>query len=316
MDIFGSKNIKPMLIGEMQDAFDSPDYIYELKLDGDRCIAYLDKDSTDLRNKRNLKMLGKVPELSKINEQVKQRCILDGELIIVKDGKPDFFEIQRRVLTSNTFKIELASSKLPASYAAFDILYYEDHEVIDLPLMQRKKLLEKTIKENERIAISRYIEERGIEFYKLAEENQLEGIVAKRKDSKYYLDKRTKDWIKIKNLLDDDFVVCGYITKDKGIASIVLGQYDRKDNKELIYKGHVTLGISTADFKIIKSVPEVSIEPFNDLPSGNDKAVWIELSLVCTVKYMMKTSNGSLRQPIFKGLRDDKEPEDCIMGNT
>ncbi|MDV3429443.1 MAG: DNA ligase [Bacillota bacterium] len=312
MDIFESKNIKPMLIGEMQDAFDSPDYIYELKLDGDRCIAYLNKNETDLRNKRNAKMLEKVPELSEIHKQVNCPCILDGELIVVKDGKPDFSEIQRRVITSNSFKIKLASSKLPATFTAFDILYYKDHEVIDLPLMQRKELLEKTINENERLAVSRYIEEHGIEFYKLAEQNQLEGIVAKRKDSKYYFDKRTKDWIKIKNLLDDDFVICGYILKDKGATSIILGQYSNNSHKELIYKGHVILGASSADFKIIKSMPE-AVMPFNDLPSGNDNAVWIEPGLVCTVKYMMKTSNGGLRQPVYKGLRDDKEPEDCII---
>jgi bifunctional non-homologous end joining protein LigD len=178
--------------------------------------------------------------------------------------------------------------------------------------MKRKKLLEKTIKENERFAISRYIEEKGIQFYQLAEQNELEGIVAKRKDSKYYFDKRTKDWIKIKNLLDDDFVVCGYILKDNSVASIVLGQYLNSDNKELAYKGHVILGITTADFKVIKSMPEISM-PFNILPTGNDNAVWVEPCLVCTVKYMMKTSNGALRQPIFKGLRDDKEPEDCIV---
>ncbi|WP_308167968.1 ATP-dependent DNA ligase [Clostridium estertheticum] len=245
MDIFENKNIKPMLIGENQEAFDSPDYIYELKLDGERCIAYLDKDVTELRNKRNMKMLAKVPELSKIHKQVKHRCILDGELIIIRDGVPDFYEIRRRSLMSNTFKIQLASSKLPASFTAFDILYYDDHSVTDLPLMQRKKLLEKVIKENERIAISRYIEEQGIKFYQLAKQNNLEGIVAKRKDSKYYLDKKTKDWIKIKYLLDDDFVICGYIHKDGGVISIVLGQYL---NKELVYKGHVTLGLSTEDF--------------------------------------------------------------------
>ena len=310
MDLFENKIIKPMLIVEMQEAFDSPDYIYELKLDGERCIAYLDKDVTDLRNKRNFKMLVKVPELSNIHKQVNCRCILDGELIVTKDGRPDFFEIQRRSLMSNTFKIQLASSKLPATFTAFDILYYEDHAVTDLPLMERKKLLEKTIKENERIAISRYIEERGIEFYKLAKQNQLEGIVAKRKDSKYYLDKRTKDWVKIKNLLDDDFVVCGYIFKENAVISIVLGQYS---NKKLVYKGHVTLGISTTDFKLIKSIPEIRTQPFNELPPSNDNAVWVEPSLVCTVKFMMKTANGSLRQPVFKGLRDDKEPKDCIV---
>lgn len=308
MDIFESKNIKPMLIGEMQEAFDSPDFIYELKLDGDRCIAYLDKNGTDLRNKRNVKMLGKVPELSEIHKQVKYPCILDGELIVVKNGKPDFSEIQKRAITSNAFKIHLASSKLPATFTAFDILYYKDHQVTDLPLMQRKELLEKNVRENERLAVSRYIEEQGVEFYKLAEQNELEGIVAKRKDSKYFFDKRTKDWIKIKNLLDDDFVICGYILKDNGVSSIILGQYS--DRKELIYKGHVILGISSADFKIIGSMSEKEM-PFSDLPSGNDKAVWIEPNLVCTVKYMMKTVNGGLRQPVYKGLRDDKEPEDC-----
>ena len=165
MDLFESKNIKPMLIGEMQEAFDSPDYIYQLKLDGIRYIAYLDKGTTDLRNKRNIKMLGEFPELSEIHQQAKKRCILDGELIVMKDGKPDFYEVQPRTLMSNTFKIQLAASKLPASFTAYDILYYDDHEVMDLPLMQRKKLLQKVLNENERIAISRYIEDHGIEFY-------------------------------------------------------------------------------------------------------------------------------------------------------
>ena len=310
MDLFDSINIKPMLIGDMQEAFDSPDYIYELKLDGERCIAYLDKDTTDLRNKRNVKMLVKVPELSQLHKQVKCRCILDGELIVTVDGKPDFYEIQRRSLMSNTFKIQLASSKLPASFAVFDILYYDDHQVMDLPLMQRKKLLEKVIKENDRFALSRYIEEHGIKFYELAKQNQLEGIVAKRKDSKYYLGKRTKDWIKIKYLMDDDFVVCGYIFKDKGVISIVLGQYS---SGELVYKGHVTMGISTEDFKLIKSTPKITAQPFNELPKGNDNAIWVEPVHVCVVKYMMKTDNGSLRAPVFKGLRDDKQSKDCVV---
>ncbi len=255
-------------------------------------------------------MLVKVPELSNIHKQVKHRCILDGELIVIKDGKPDFYEIQWRSLMSNTFKIQLASARLPASFTAFDILYYKDHSVTDLPLMERKKLLEKVVKENERIAVSRYIEKHGIEFYQLAKQNELEGIVAKSKASKYYFAKRTKDWIKIKYLLDDDFVVCGYILKSGGVISIVLGQYV---DKELIYKGHVTLGISTEDFKLIKSLPKIISQPFNEMPLGNENAMWVELSLVCTVKFMMRTANGSMRQPVFKGLRDDKDVKDCYV---
>ncbi len=309
MDIFENKNIKPMLIGEESEAFNSKEFIYELKLDGERCIAYLSKDSVELRNKRNMKMLIKVPELSEIHKQVKKRCILDGELIVIKDGKPDFFEIQRRSLMSNTFKIKLAAEKYPASFTAFDILYYEDYEVTKLLLMERKKLLQNTIKENERLAISRYIEEQGIEFYKLAEKNNLEGIVAKKKDSRYYFDKRTKDWIKIKNLEDDDFVVCGYILKKNNVVSIVLGQYK---NSALIYKGHVTLEGSNSNFNIIRTAEKARC-PFTELPSGNEDAVWIEVKLVCTVKYMMKTATGSLRQPVFKGLRDDKSPDECTI---
>jgi len=288
MDLFENKNIKPMLIGENQEAFDSPDYIYELKLDGHRCIAYLDKDSTDIRNKRDVKLISKVPELSNIHKQVKKRCILDGELIVIKDGRPDFFEIQRRSVLANTFKIQLTAAKLPATFTAFDILYYDDHQVMDLPLMQRKKLLHKVIKENERIAISRYIEEQGIQFYQLAKQNDLEGIVAKSKDSKYFQDKKTKDWIKIKYLLDDDFVVCGYILKGKGVISIILGQYS---GEKLVYKGHVTIGISTEDFRVIESIPKINIHPFNDLTSSNENAVWLEPTLVCVVKFMMKTAN-------------------------
>jgi len=140
----------------------------------------------------------------------------------------------------------------------------------------------------------------------------LEGIETKRKDSKYYVDKRTKDWIKIKYLLDDDFVVCGYIFKDSGMSSSVLGQYL---NKELVYKGHVSIGTPTLAFQLIRSVPKSSSQLFKHLPSGNDNVAWIELSLVCIVKYMMKTTNGSLRQPVFKGLRYDKAPKDCIVVN-
>ena len=310
MDIFEAKGIKPMLIVEMVEAFDDPDFIFELKLDGERCIAYLDPlQETDLRNKRNIKMINKVPELSQIHKQVKCRCILDGELIVIKDGKPDFTEIQRRSLMSNDFKIHLQSTKYPASFTAFDILYYEDHEVIDLPLIERKRLLESVVIENERLAISRFIEHYGIEFYKIAKQNELEGIVAKRKDGKYSFDKRTRDWIKIKNLLDDDFVICGYIKKDNNVISVVLGQYR---NSDLVYKGHVTLGVSSNDFKIMSSTNRLDTPLFQDIPSGNEDAVWIEPIHVCTVKYMIKTASGSMRQPVFKGIRDDKKAIECV----
>ena len=309
MSMFEEKNIKPMLIGAESEPLDSADFIFELKLDGERCIAYLDENGTELRNKRNIKMLPKVPELKDLHIHVNCRCILDGELIIIKDGKPDFFEIQRRSLMSNPLKIELASRQYPACFTAFDILYHVDRPVNDLPLMERKKLLESVIKkESPLFAQSRYIEEKGIAFYELVEKQSLEGIVAKRKDSKYYFDKRTKDWIKIKYLQDDDFVVCGYIIKENNVNSIVLGQY--KDGS-LVYKGHVTLGVSSEDFREIASQKKLESPPFK-VPTGNENAVWVEPVLVCTVRYMMKTQSGGMRHPVFKGLRRDKAPEECV----
>lgn len=304
-----NETLKPMLIGLEMEPFNDPNYIYELKLDGERCLAFLDKTETVLRNKRSIKMLGKFPELSQIHKQVKKSCVLDGELIVISEGQPNFYEVQRRSIMTNSFKIQLASSKLPATYTAFDILYYDGEKVTDLPLIERKKLLEKNIKENERIAISRYIEENGIELYKLTKQQNLEGIVAKRKESKYYFDKRTKDWVKIKYLKDDDYVICGYIIKDSGIISIVLGQYREKN---MTYKGHVTMGMSSEDFKIIAQQKETGICPFYEMPKGNENAIWFQPNLVCKVKFMMKTDKGSLRQPVYKGLRFDKKPIECI----
>lgn len=307
-DIWETKNIKPMLIGVEGSPFDSEEYIYELKLDGERCIAYLDNNKTILKNKRNILMLPKVPELAEIHKNVNVRCILDGELAVIKDGKPDFFEIQKRSMMSNPVKIDMAAKKYPACFTAFDILYFEDRQVTNLPLIERKELLQKAVKsEDSRFAVSRFIEKNGIAFYNLAKQKELEGIVAKHRDSKYYFDKRTKDWIKIKYLQDDDFVILGYVPKENNMNSIILGQYS---NSRLVYKGHVTLGVGGEPFRRIKSLDKTSCS-FSEIPKGNENAVWVKPELVCTVKYMMKTESTSMRQPVFKGLREDKSPEEC-----
>ena len=111
MDIFDQKGIKPMLISEIQEPFDDPDCIYELKLDGERCVVYLDKSGTTMQNKRDLILNPRYPELWEIHKAAKVKCILDGELAVLVDGKPDFSQIQRRSLMSNKFKIEVAANK-------------------------------------------------------------------------------------------------------------------------------------------------------------------------------------------------------------
>ena len=143
--------------------------------------------------------------------------------------------------------------------------------------------------------------------------SDIEGVVAKKKTSLYFFGKRTKHWLKIKNLMDDDFVVCGYIRKESNMSSIIIGQYE---GHVLSYKGHVTLGVGGTPFSKIKSQPRILWPPFpGAVPSGNENAVWVEPRLVCTVEFMHRTKNGGMRQPVFKGLRDDKAPEDCVAWN-
>ena len=311
MDLFESKSVAPMLIAEEKPAFNSPDWIYELKLDGIRCVAYLDKSGVVLRNKRNKDVTAIYPELGAIHKQARKKCIIDGEVFVLKDGKTDFFEMQRRALMMNRFRIGLAAAKLPVSFVAFDILYLGGEPLIDRPLVERKTLLQESLLESERLAVSRYVEREGIALYEAAEKMGHEGIVAKRKDSLYYFGKRTKDWIKCKALLDEDFVVCGYYYK--GVyASIILGAYY---SGKIIYQSHVVLGVSKRDFKVISSHKRVAKSFYPGFPDF-DGAVWIKPSLVCTVKYMERTPGGSLRQPVFKGLRTDKLPTECEISSA
>ena len=290
----------------MQDAFNSPDFIYEIKFDGIRCIAYLDETTTDLRNRKNRPILKVVPELVDLYKHVSEKCILDGELIVLKSGAPDFFEIQRRMLMTDSFKIKLTANRFPASLLVYDILYYKNKDITGLPLIERKKYLEDVVTENNLIAVSRYVENDGVKLFELAKQQKLEGIVAKKKQSPYWQGKRSKDWIKCKVLESIDCVICGYVKKEKNMTSIILGQYDKD---KLIYKGHVTLGagmmhLSRHGYEVI------NFSPFGYVPKGNKEAVWIRPHLVCIVEYM-PTDKGSMRLPVFKGIIDDKEPKEC-----
>lgn len=305
MDIFDEKNVKPMLISEMRDAFNSSDYIYEIKWDGIRSVSYLDKN-TDIRNKRNKLMTPLFPELTDLYKQAKVKCILDHELVVLKDGVPDFYEVQSRTLKTNPFKIELAAKKYPASIIAYDILYYKDKDISLLPLLERKKYLNDAVVENNLLALSRYIDENGIELFEAVKERELEGIVAKRKTSLYWQGKKTKDWIKCKVMADEDCVVCGYIEKENSVTSLVLGQYD--DDK-LIYKGHVRVSLRLL---LSQGIKKIGNSPFGYVPKGNDEAVWLEPNLVCIIEFMPNTKD-SFRQSSFKGFRDDKLAKECVV---
>lgn len=308
MDIFDERGIKPMLIAKNQPPFNHPDYIFEIKFDGTRCIAYLDRTTTDLRNKRDKKLTPIIPELADLHKYVDKRCVLDGELIVMVNGEPNFYEMQRRSLMSDPFKIGLAADKCRVTFVVYDLLYLDDKLMIDLPLMERKHILEATVRENEKAAISRYVENDGIKLFTLTKEKQLEGIVAKRKDSKYKPGKRTDLWMKCKHLETSDCVICGYITKENNITSLVLGQYE---GTRMVYRGHVTF-LGGAKRLLEFGAKKTDTPPFTTIAKGNEEAVWLEPSLVCIVE-SMPTEKNSFRQPVFRGIRDDKLPQECLV---
>lgn len=299
-DLFDDKNISPMLLNEAKEPFDDKDYIYELKLDGIRCIAYVEPKGVVLQNKRYKDVTEIYPELSEMKKCVKKKTVLDGELVVLKSGKPDFYALQKRSLMGDQFKIKLAARKNPVQFAAYDILYYDGKDLADKPLMERKAILQEKVTEGNGLSISRYIEEQGIAFFALAKEQELEGIVAKKKDGLYHIGKRTSEWIKIKVMQDEDLLVCGFQPDEDGVPKdLILGYYEKD---ELKCRGKVYLGVSKEERAIIlkfakkNTVKRPWFEKYKN-------AVWLKPELIGTAHFMHETENGGMRQPVWKGLR-------------
>jgi ATP-dependent DNA ligase len=285
-----------------------------MELDGERCLVFLDPlTGTELRDHQNRSMLMKVPELSNIHKQVNARCILDGELIITVNGEPNFYEIERRAQARDRQKIYWASSRFPATFAASDILYHVNHEVTSWTVTQRKELLDQTIAENERLMVARYADGRGAEVFGLAMGRNLEGVVAKRKESRYYPDKRSADWLLLRNPEDEDYVACGILERENRAVSIVLGQHSYPGGN-LNYKGQVTLGVSPEVFRFLSLHPRAEGPAFRPVPAGNERAVWIVPDLVVTVRNVADPS-GSANQPVFKGFRHGMAAEECVAAS-
>lgn len=312
IDIFDKKGILPMLIAEQVEPYDDPDSIFELKLDGIRCIAYCDSNSVDLRNKRDICLLPRFPELSELYQMCKEKCILDGELIVPVNGKPDFYEVQKRTLLTDPFKMQLLYTKHPACFVTYDILYYKDHSTDMLPLMERKQLLQDVITETNMLSVSRYIDTNGSAFFELAKQQQLEGVVGKKKASLYWFGKRTKDWKKVKVMADYEAIAIGYIHKQNNTTSLIMAQYN--ENDELVITNYVTLGVSLSKLR------QQGLQPgpcllMNNTYNYDDNIHWIK-PLVCTIEYMPTEGRDGLRQAVFKGVRDDKEPWECKTNST
>lgn len=193
------KLIKPMLAFKAPKPFDSEKHIFEVKLEGIRTIAFVENGKLRLQSRGLRDITSQFPELLDLPNQLKgDRIVLDGEIVVLKEGKPSFKEIQSRIQTTNSNRIKYSSVFYPATYLVFDLLYKNGKSLMAKPLMERKArlniLLERTVRAR---AIS-FVEKEGIRLFQQVKAQGLEGVMAKRKEGLYYPGKRTREWQKFK----------------------------------------------------------------------------------------------------------------------
>ena len=308
------KTYLPMLAKTAKTAFSSENWIFEIKWDGIRAISYVNKEfSIRSRNKKELKSL--FPELHELTG-LTSNVVLDGEIIVMSNGKVDFETLLKRIQATNYKEIAFLQLKHPALYVLFDILEKNGESLISKPLMERKKILQETVKEGKNVILSDFVKEKGEVYYQASIDKGLEGVMAKKKDSVYFPGKRSANWLKIKRTKECDCVIFGY-TKGKGnreqtFGALILGLFD---NETAVFVGKVGSGLNqntltklTQKFQKLKT--EQRMLQSVDIP---DKICWIKPVLVCEIRYQIVTSDGKLRMPIFLGLREDKNPQDCKL---
>ncbi|WP_373323021.1 non-homologous end-joining DNA ligase [Desulforamulus aquiferis] len=304
--------IKPML-ATTAEPFDSQDYLYEIKWDGYRGLAYLGQQTTIL-SRNQLDLTPRFPELQGLHLRAREKpTILDGEIVVLKEGKPSFSSLQARGKISDPLRINRLARQLPAIFIAFDILYVAGRDVTRLTVTERKEILERIVEQGPELIISQSVIGSGVQFFKQVTKSGLEGVMAKRIDSPYLPGKRSGYWKKIRVIKSADLVICGW-EKGEGkrhLGSLILAGYF-KDG--WYYNGKVGTGMSRKEELLLleKLKPLEISKPVFDPPRGEFKQpYWVKPVLVCEVNYSEISPDNRLRHPSYKGLRHDKSPADC-----
>ena len=310
--------IKPMLATLVNEPFDDPDWIYEVKWDGYRTLGFINKGEVQLLSRNNKDFNEKYYPLKELLESWKLNAVIDGEILVLNDkGVSNFGALQN-------WRSE-ADGELVLYI--FDILWYEGKNLMNLPLTERQAIMRDVIPtDDDRVRLSQTFKANGTEFFDAAGKIGLEGIMAKKASSTYSPDSRSKDWLKIKINKRQEVVIGGF-TKNEGtskqFSSLLLGVYE---GGKLQYVGKVGTGFSDklqkemmAKFDVLR----VEKSPFSSEPDVNKpsrfrpnppkaKATWLKPELVCEVSFAEVTSDGVFRHPSFEGMRDDKKAKDVI----
>jgi bifunctional non-homologous end joining protein LigD len=298
-----------MLATLVDKPFDSPDWIFEIKWDGYRAIAEIEKDQIKLYSRNGLSFNEKFEPIVKDLKKLGFEAVLDGEVVVFDENdKGSFQHIQNYQ--------RLKEGKLV--YFVFDLLYLEGYDLRSFTLLERKELLKKAISKSPHIQYCPHIENKGNDFFKKASKEGYEGIIAKQKESPYR-EGRSREWLKIKTHLRQEFIICGF-TEPRGsrkyFGALILGVYERG---KLIYAGHTGSGFDQTGLKEIyeKLKPLAQKKcPFEKTPKTNLPATWVEPKIICEVKFAEWTQEGQLRQAIFQGIRVDKKPSEVKRENA
>ena len=288
MNLWKNRNFTPMLLKEIDKPFNSKKYYYELKYDGYRALIFVNKNEIYIqsRNKNDITFL--YPELSNIKKIVNKNVIFDGEIVIFENNKPSFNKISKRSKLKNKNIIKKESINNPVIFIAFDILY-ENKDLTNLSLIERKKILEK-YQDTDFFIKSKVYLNNGIKLYNFVKKNNLEGIVIKDINGLYHINKRTSDFIKVKNIKSDNFFIAGYINNNKYTSSLVLCE---KYNNDYIYVGKVLISKKNNIYEKILNIKKCK----NYLKIENNDITFIKPILSCKINYLERTKNGHLRHP-------------------
>ncbi|HSF56882.1 MAG TPA: DNA ligase D, partial [Candidatus Binatia bacterium] len=307
---------QPLMLAHLQEKpFSGPEWIFEIKYDGVRVLAERNGDTVGLYGRNGTVITNRYPEITEALKHLPvERFVIDGEIVALGErGQPSFQKLQARMHLSNPRDIQQAMSVVPVEGIFFDCLAIEGQDLRSLPLLERKEFLKRFLPDLGRARYSDHIETAGKDFFDAASERRLEGIVAKKANSRY-VGGRSRDWIKIKCHRRQEFVVGGYTDPQGGrsyFGALHLGLYR---DKKLIYVSKVGTGFDTKTLKAIweKMQPLTRAKsPFDEKSPKGRGNHWINPELVCEVRFSDWTDDGGIRHPTFLGLRPDKKPEEC-----
>jgi bifunctional non-homologous end joining protein LigD len=295
-------------------AFDDPTWWFEPKFDGIRSVTVLATDLTKLVTRTGRDVSSQYPELHMIHELVDQvNAVVDAEIVAFdENGKNSFEALQQRMNLANEREIKRMSAQIPVALVAFDLLWLDGHDLTNLMLEERRELLGTIVEQDDRLQLITHVEGTGKDFTDIAKQLGLEGVVAKKMGSRYHPGRRSPDWRKIKLTNSQDCVILGWT---RGEGALLVGAY--LDGK-LLWIGQVGTGFTDAMLQRVMAQLEPLVRP---TPVGDDPklaqvkgATFVEPKVVCEVEYLEITrSTKKMRAPSFKGLRDDKAPEDCVL---